>query len=57
MQHGEIATLQFSDGLARCTAIGNMALQITNITNATPGVVTTQSTHGFNTGDNRHTPI
>lgn len=40
MQHGEIATLQFTSGLDRCV-IGsdNQAVQVTGITNANPGVV------------------
>ena len=46
MQHGEVVTCRMNRVITREGAPG-----ISNITNANPGVVTTSSAHGFNTGD------
>lgn len=53
MLHGEIATVRFTNGFARCTTdpATSGGLGITSITNAANGQVTTAIAHGFNTGD------
>lgn len=48
MVHREIATVRHTNGFTRT---GNGSITISSITNATNGVVTTSSAHGYNTGD------
>ena len=45
-QHGEVATVRFTNAMVR-----GVGVNISAITNANPGKVTTASVHGYSTGD------